>query len=233
MPQNSPEITASLPSEGKAPRSILPGIFAFSPNRDTLGATAYFIVNKTGNILVDCPAWHDTNQDFLLAQGRVSWLVITHRGGIGKQVLQMQEALECEIIIQEQEAYLLPEVKVTTFVDNLILTPEIELIWTSGHSPGSSCLYWNNLGGVLFSGRHLLPIATDKIMPLRTAKTFHWWRQLKNVTKLCDRFSENTLKYIIPGANTGLLRGKGYVDNAYQKLAKLDIEALKSTDIYQ
>ena len=233
MPQNHPEILASVPNRGKPPRSVLPGIFAFSPNRDTLGGTAYFIVNKSGNILLDCPAWHNANQDFILVMGGVRWLVITHRGGIGKQVAQMQKALNCAVIIQEQEAYLLPELKVTSFVDNLALTPEIELIWTSGHSPGASCVYWNNLGGVLFSGRHLLPTTPETIMPLRTAKTFHWWRQLRNVTKLGDRFSQSTLKYIIPGANTGLLRGKGYIDNAYQKLTELDTEALKSTEIYQ
>ncbi|MDJ0682321.1 MAG: MBL fold metallo-hydrolase [Xenococcaceae cyanobacterium MO_167.B52] len=232
MPQNSLEINGAVPSQGKPPRLILPGIFAFSPNRDTLGGTAYFIVNKSGNILVDSPGWYGTNQDFLLNNGGVRWLVTTHRGGMGKQVAQSQELLQCEVITQEQEAYLLPEVKVTSFASNLLLTPEIELIWTPGHSPGSACLYWNNLGGVLFSGRHLLPTAPDQIMPLRTAKTFHWWRQLRNITKICDRFDENTLKYIIPGANTGLLRGKGYIEDGYQKLAKLDMEALKSTNIY-
>ncbi len=232
MPQNSLEINATVPSRGKPPRLILPGIFAFSPNRDTLGGTAYFIVNKSGNILVDSPGWHSTNQDFLLNNGGVRWLFITHRGGMGKQVSQIQAVLQCEVITQEQEAYLLPEVKVTSFADNLLLTPEIELIWTSGHSPGSACLYWNNLGGVLFSGRHLLPTGPEQIMPLRTAKTFHWWRQLRNITKICDRFDATTLKYIIPGANTGMLRGKGYIEDAYKKLAKLDTEALKSTDIY-
>lgn len=230
MPQNSPEIMASVPSKGKIPRSILPGIFTFSPNRETLGGTAYFIVDKSGNILVDSPAWNSINQDFLLQNGGVRWLVITHRGGMGQQVLQIQQALKCEVITQEQEAYLLPEVKVTTFAENLILSPDIELIWTPGHSPGSACLYWHNLGGVLFSGRHLLPDTVDNITPLRTAKTFHWWRQLRNVTKICDRFSEDTLKYIVPGANTGFLRGKGYIENAYEKLAQIDTDALKNID---
>ena len=232
MPQNSLEINATVPSQGKPPRLILPEILAFAPNRDTLGGTAYFIVNKSGNILVDSPGWNRINQDFLLNNGGVRWWVITHRGGMGKNMAHIQEILQCEVITQEQEAYLLPEVKVTSFADNFLLTPEIEMIWTSGHSPGSACLYWNNLDGVLFSGRHLLPTTPETIMPLRTAKTFHWWRQLRNITKLCDRFNKSTLKYIIPGANTGLLRGKGYVEDGYQKLAKLDTEALKSTDIY-
>ena len=229
MPQNSTEITASLGNK-KPPRSILPGIFAFAPNRDTLGATAYLIVDKSGNILLDCPIWNEINQEFLLANGGVSRLIITHRGGIGQQVQQMQKTLDCEILIQEQEAYLLPEVKVNSFAEQLSLGDNVELIWTPGHSPGSSCLYWQEHGGVLFSGRHLLPKSSSEIVPLRTAKTFHWWRQLNSVAKLRDRFDADTLKYIIPGANTGYLRGKGYIDRAYQCLTALDLASLRTGD---
>jgi glyoxylase-like metal-dependent hydrolase (beta-lactamase superfamily II) len=232
LPQKPTEITSNFSVSGKLPRSIFPQIYAFPPSRDTLGATAYFIVNKSGNILVDCPFWQENNLQFLRTSGGVRWLMITHRGGIGKQVKQIQTDLDCEIIIQEQEAYLLPEVKKTTFSEELILTPELELIWTPGHSPGSSCLYWREHKGILFSGRHLLPISSEEILPLRTAKTFHWWRQLKSVQKLRDRFSSENLNYIFPGANTGFLRGKGYLDRAYQRLATLDLEALKQVETW-
>jgi glyoxylase-like metal-dependent hydrolase (beta-lactamase superfamily II) len=204
---------------------------AFAPNRDTLGATSYLIVDKIGNILVDCPAWNEVNQEFLLAQGGVSSLIITHRGGIGKNVMQMQQALNCQVIIQEQEAYLLPEIEVHSFAENLIINSDLELIWTPGHSPGSACLYWQQQGGILFSGRHLLPKSPTAIVPLRTAKTFHWWRQLNSVAKLRDRFSLETLKYILPGANTGYLRGQGYIDHAYEQLSRLDLTALRSMEV--
>ncbi|GAB4538283.1 MAG: MBL fold metallo-hydrolase [Pleurocapsa sp.] len=231
MPQNSTKINVNL-DRHKSPRPILPGIFAFAPNRDTLGATAYFIVDKSGNILLDCPLWNESNRDFLLANGGVKWLVITHRGGIGKKVLQMQQELNCEVIVQEQEAYLLPEIEVRSFAEKYSFNPQLELIWTPGHSPGSSCLYWQEHGGVLFSGRHLLPKSATEIFPLRTAKTFHWWRQLNNVAKLRDRFTSETLKYILPGANTGYLRGKEYIDNAYECLSALDLEYLRSVAIF-
>ena len=230
MPQNSTKITASL-GKTKSPRLVLPGVFAFAPNRDTLGATSYLIVDKSGNILLDCPAWNEANQEFLLAQGGIKSLVITHRGGIGKQVLQMQQTLNCQVILQEQEAYLLPEVKVGSFAENLTISTDLELIWTSGHSPGSSCLYWQQHGGVLFSGRHLLPKSPTAIAPLRTAKTFHWWRQLNSVAKLCDHFSAATLKYILPGANIGYLRGKGYIENAYEQLSAMDLTVLRSMEV--
>jgi glyoxylase-like metal-dependent hydrolase (beta-lactamase superfamily II) len=201
----------------KQPRVILDTIYAFAPNRDTLGGTAYLIVRNEGNILVDCPAKDDTNQDFIKAHGGVRWLFITHRTAIGKTA-ELKLALNCEVIIQEQEAYLLPEVELTTFNQELSLDSTLQLIWTPGHSPGSSCLYYSDFGGILFSGRHILPDGSGKPMPLRTAKTFHWKRQLKSLQLLLERFSPDTLQYLCPGANTGFLRGKGIIDNAYNQL---------------
>jgi hypothetical protein len=229
MPQNSTEITASL-GNTKVPRLIMPGIFAFSPNRDTLGASSFLIVNKIGNILFDCPAWNEVHQEFIQAQGGVKFLIISHRGSIGQHVLQMQQTLGCQVILQKQEAYLLPEVTATSFGQNLILSPDLELIWTPGHSPGSSCLYYQHQGGILFTGRHLLPTSPSTFAPLRTAKTFHWGRQLNSIAQLGDRFDSSTLKYIVPGANTGYLRGKGYLDNVYEQLSQLDLTALRSTE---
>ncbi len=231
MPKNLIDLTITPPRHSKPPRSILPRIFAFAPNRDSLGGTAYFIANETGNILIDCPAWQDSNREWLREHGGVKLLIFTHRGGTGQQVRQMQEYLECEVIVQEQEAYLLPETEVTAFANSLSLTSEIELMWTPGHSPGSACVYYNQQGGILFTGRHLLPKSSQEIVPLRTAKTFHWWRQIKSIAKLRDRFSEDNLKYILPGANTGYLRGQGYIDDAYRKLQSLDLDYLKNLPI--
>lgn len=193
-----------------------PSIFAFPPNRDTLGGTAYLIVEAV-SILVDCPAWDDTNRAFLQAQGGVDWLFLTHRGGIGK-AREIQQTFSCPIVIQEQEAYLLPGLTVTPFEQTLTLTPQSRAIWTSGHSPGSACLYYSQFGGVLFSGRHLLPNPQGNLLPLKTPKTFHWRRQLQNVQKLIDQFKPETLQIVCPGANTGFLRGKYLVENAYEKL---------------
>jgi hypothetical protein len=202
----------------KLPRQIFDNIFAFSPSRETLGGTAYLIVETEGNILLDCPIWDQTTQDFLVNQGGVNSLFITHRNGIGKKVREMQTFLNCEVIIQEQEAYLLPEIAVTSFQEEFKFNTLDYGLWTSGFSPGSSCFYYHNHGGVLFTGRHLLPNQKGEILPLQTAKTFHWPRQLKNVQKLISRFNSNSLNYICPGANTGFLRGIGFVDHAYDKI---------------
>jgi glyoxylase-like metal-dependent hydrolase (beta-lactamase superfamily II) len=217
-------------SVSKQPRLVLENIFAFPPNRDTLGATAYFIVENQTNILVDCPAWDEINQTFLRERGGLRLLFLTHRGAIGK-AREIQEATGCDILIQEQEAYLLPGLKVTAFEREFALSDRTFAFWTPGHSPGSSCLYDNRSGGVLFSGRHLLPNREGAPAPLRTAKTFHWPRQINSVQSIIDRFSPETLQYICPGANTGFLRGKGSIDQAFDRLVRLSsIERLQTVD---
>ena len=87
----------------KPPRAVLDSIYAFPPNRDTLGGTSYFIVRNESNILIDSPAFEETNLDFLRSHGGVRWLFITHRGALGKTA-EIQQALGCEVVIQEQEA---------------------------------------------------------------------------------------------------------------------------------
>ena len=220
LPPQSP-LANRQPAALKTPRPILKTIFAFPPNRDTLGGTAYLIVENGVKLLIDCPAWNEINEQFLQEQGGVSSLFLTHRGGIGR-VREIQESMGCKILIQEQEAYLLPGLDVIPFQHEFTLSPHFSAIWTPGHSPGSSCLYYTGIGGVLFSGRHLLPNQHGEPVPLQTPKTFHWLRQLQSVQSLIKRFTPETLNYICPGANTGPLRGKGIIDQAYYQLAKLD-----------
>jgi glyoxylase-like metal-dependent hydrolase (beta-lactamase superfamily II) len=202
----------------KAPHLVLHNVFAFAPNRDTLGGTSYFIVSKPDgvlaqNILIDAPAWNDTNREFIANQGGVRWAVVTHRGGLG-QMATIAKELACEVIIQEQEAYLLPETPKTTYQQSYQITLAAldskniwQVIWTPGHSPGSACVY---CAGMLFTGRHLLPDQQMNPQPIKTAKTFHWPRQQRSVTKLKELFAE--VKYLLPGASSGLLRGQGYID---------------------
>ncbi len=200
---------------------MLENILAFPPNRETLGATAYFIVENQTNILVDCPAWDEINQTFLRERG-VRLLFLTHRGAIAK-AREIQEATGCDILIQEQEAYLLPGLKLTVFEREFAVSDQTYAFWTPGHSPGSSCLYDSSNDGVLFSGRHLLPNREAAPVPHRTAKTFHWPRQINSVKSIIDRFSSSTLQYICPAANTGFLRGKGSIDRAFEQLTNLDL----------
>lgn len=210
----------------KLPRPVLDTILVFPPNRDILGGVAYFLQEASGNILIDCPAWDETNQQYLQDAGGIRWLVLTHRGGMGR-VSDIQQAFDCQIVVQEQEAYLLPKLQVTSFHHDYVLSPQTRILWTPGHSPGSACVYCDRHSGVLFTGRHLLPNQQGEPVPLHIAKTFHWPRQLQSVAKLRQIFTADTLNYICPGANTGFLRGQRYIAQAYDRLCQLDLEALR------
>ncbi|MFM7472090.1 MAG: MBL fold metallo-hydrolase [Nodosilinea sp.] len=220
----------------KPPRPVFDTVFAFPPNRDTQGGTAYFIVDNSplqpqGNLLIDAPPWTQTTQDFLAARGGVRWWFITHRGGLG-QAARIQKALNCKLVIQEQEAYLLPGTPTTTFHQDFCFNSQTEALWTPGHSPGSACLYHRNYGGVLFTGRHLLPNSRGEIQPLRLAKTFHWPRQLAQVKALQQRFREADLAYICPAANLGFLRGQLTLDRAFDRLQQIDLVSSQVQALY-
>lgn len=215
----------------KPPQLIFDSIFAFPPNRDTMGGTAYLIRDQDAqgqpcNLLIDVPAWRPEVQTFLEQQGGVAWLFITQRGGLG-QAATLQKTLHCQILMQEQEAYLLPEADITAFGDRFQLTPQSTALWTPGHSPGSACLYHGTQGGILFTGRHLLPDGTGQLTPLRFSKTFHWPRQLHQVRQLQTQFDRGSLAYICPGANVGFLRGRRYISDAWDILQAIDCEALR------
>jgi glyoxylase-like metal-dependent hydrolase (beta-lactamase superfamily II) len=232
-------IAQPLSATPKPPRPIFETVFAFPPNRDTMGGTAYLIKGNipaapdscnpatTDSILIDAPAWDKATQQFLAAQGGVRWLFITHRGALGKAAT-IQKNLGCELVIQEQEAYLLPETPKTTFQHNFRFGSQAEAFWTPGYSPGSACLYYSAYGGVLFTGRHLLPNREGQPEPLRFAKTFHWPWQLEQVEAIKTRFNSNNLAYLCPAANTGFLRGQRTIDNAYARLQQLDIHAYRN-----
>jgi glyoxylase-like metal-dependent hydrolase (beta-lactamase superfamily II) len=215
----------------KLPRPLFPdsSIFVFPPNRETLGGTAYLVQAPEGNLLIDSPAWSDETSTWLAAHGGVRWIALTHRNGIAK-VRNIQAALHCEILIQEQEAYLLPNLTVTSFHQFHRITPDLEILWTSGHTPGSSCIHTSAHNGILFTGRHLLPDRNGNPAPLRIAKTFHWKRQLKNIQALRDRYSAQSLDLICPGASTGYLRGANAIGDAYTKLEGIDLAQLQNAE---
>ena len=218
-----------MPVSTKTPQAVFDTIFAFPPNRETLGGTAYLILEKddsnSANILVDCPAFNEVNQAFIEEKGGISTLFITHRGGMA-DVPKFQDAFNAKVVIQEQEAYLLPTVETETFRRDRIISPTSRVFWNAGHSPGTACLHHSSHGGILFTGRHLLPNREGNPRPLRQSKTFHWPRQLRNAQQLLSDFTPENLSYICPGASTGFLRGDKKIDNAYERLSITDWDAL-------
>ncbi|MEL6813932.1 MAG: MBL fold metallo-hydrolase [Cyanobacteria bacterium J06598_3] len=235
--------TGNTSTKSKQPQAVFDGlesIFAFPPNRETLGGTAYLIKEQdasqqTANILVDCPALNDTNEAFIRANGGISTLFITHRGGMAQVPDFCKAFAPRQVLIQEQEAYLLPTVTTETFHRDYQISPTSRLFWTPGHSPGSACLYHTPQaseaqGGILFTGRHLLPTRQGTPEPLRLSKTFHWPRQLRYAQQLLSDFTPDTLSYICPGASTGFLRGEKKIDHAYEQLQRVNWEILSGVE---
>lgn len=245
-----------MPVLTKTPQTVFDTVFAFPPNKETLGGTAYLILEKASseelskqaarevdnrqganhcatnhcaNILIDCPAFNDANRDFITQQGGIKTLFITHRGGMA-DVAKFQQAFNAQVLVQEQEAYLLPNLEVETFHRDRQLSHTSRVFWTAGHSPGSACLYHSQYGGVLFTGRHLLPNKSGDPRPLRRSKTFHWPRQLRNAKTILTEFDPKTLSYICPGASTGFLRGKKTIERAYERLSTADWEVLSNIE---
>ncbi|WP_448381529.1 MBL fold metallo-hydrolase [Gloeomargarita sp.] len=188
------------------------GIFAFPPQRHTLGGTSYFIVGEalglSGNLLIDCP--DSAFQPWCQAQGGIQYLLLTHRDGADR-IPQWQATFGCPVVTQQQEAYLYPGVWVRPFAQTLTVVPDVTMIWTPGYSPGSSCIYLDRLGGVLFTGRHLLPNPQGELSLIRTRTTFHWPRQQRSMVWLQTWLGERPVQYFCPGANTGFLRGRGWL----------------------
>ena len=222
-----------MPVSTKTPQTVFDTVFAFPPNRETLGGTAYLILEqfdgKSANILVDCPALSEANQEFIAAKGGIQTLFITHRGGMA-EVPKFQSIFGAQILIQQEEAYLLPTVETETFERDRTLSPTSKVFWSSGHSPGSACLYHAQYGGILFTGRHLLPNRDGNPRPLRQSKTFHWPRQLRHAKQLLSDFMPETLRYICPGASTGFLRGEKKIDHAYAKLQSANWDELAAAE---
>jgi hypothetical protein len=216
--------------EGRPPRQLMPGLWVFAPSRDSHGGTAWLLHPPGGApLLIDCPGLTAANLAFLrgesdasplrqdrrdTAEGGPSGLVVlTSREGHGR-CRRLQQALEWPVLVQEQEAYLLPGVSpLRTFGEQEVVAEGLRLLWTPGPTPGSCVLHaageWAAAeGDVLFCGRLLVPTAPGQAAPLRTPRTFHWPRQLRSLKRLRQWLPAESPQWIASGAGLGALRGE-------------------------
>ncbi|MFO7630350.1 MAG: MBL fold metallo-hydrolase [Prochlorococcaceae cyanobacterium] len=216
----------------------LQGLWLFAPNRDTQGGSAWWLEaqaqpqaeGEAGGLLIDCPALSEANLAFLRAQA-AGTLVLTGRQGHGK-VLRWQQALGWPVLVQEQEAYLLPGVeRLQSFGAEHRLSGGGALLWTPGPSPGACVLHAQAAGqGVLFCGRLLLPVGPASLAPLRTRSTFHWQRQLLSLERLrlwLAASAGSAPIWLASGAGLGALRGGKLGPDALQQLQSLDLEQVR------
>ncbi|MFS6826074.1 MBL fold metallo-hydrolase [Cyanobium sp. ATX-6F1] len=166
------------------------------------GGTAWWqaLPGGGGGVLIDCPGYTEANLTFLRERqsGRI---LLTSREGHGR-CRRFQEALGWPVLVQEQEAYLLPGVaRLETFAEEAEPQPGVRLLWTPGPTPGACVVLALEAGG-LFCGRLLVPTGVNQLAPLRTARTFHWPRQRRSLERL--------RRWLPPGPPTGSPVGRGW-----------------------
>ncbi len=128
-------------------------------------------------------------------------ILLTNRDSHG-MVRDFQSALDWPVVVQEQEAYLLSGLKnLETFKDEHCTKSGLRLLWTPGPSPGSCVVHSPDPWNVLFCGRLLTPINSEKLVSLRTERTFHWSTQRKSLKKLRNWISSKPLPFLASGVN--------------------------------
>ena len=136
---------------------------------------------------------------------------LTSREGHGR-LRRVQERLGWPVLVQEQEAYLLPNVEpLETFSEDHTTASGLRLLWTPGPTPGSCVVFAPPPKDLLFCGRLLSPWAPGQLAPMRHARTFHWPRQLNSLAKLRDWIPSDASPQLLSGAALGALRGERLV----------------------
>ena len=217
---------------GRPPRPVRSDLWLFAPNRDNQGGSAWFLEHSDRDLLIDVPALTEANLAFLQHRSRPGQIVLTGRDGHGR-CRALQEALGWPVLVQEQEAFLLPGVKaLETFALEHDLAPGLRLLWTPGPSPGACVLHavgaeagGADHGGGLFCGRLLVPVAPGRLEPRRSRRTFHWPRQIASLRALRAWLPAGTPGWIASGAGLGALRGESLVGSGEALLADLEKQA--------
>ena len=217
----------SAPEPGRSPREVRPGLWLFAPNRDSQGGSSWLLATAGGDLLIDCPGFTAANLEFLRGRGGEGTLVLTSREGHGR-CRRIQEATGWRVLVQEQEAYLLPTVRrLETFAAEHHLAAGIRLLWTPGPTPGACVVHavgpW---GDLLFCGRLLLAVGPGALAPLRTSRSFHWPRQLASIERLKTWLPAGSPAEIACGGGLGALRGEVLVHDGGALLAAIEGQAL-------
>lgn len=224
-----PALAASPGPLGRPPQLVGPGVWLFPPNPHTYGGSAWLLETSAGDLLIDCPPETEATFAFLQtrsAQQRGSgWMVLLGRDGHGR-CRRLQQRLGWPVLVQEQEAYLLPGLEgLVCFGAEHVLTEGLRLLWTPGPSPGAAVLH--ACGGVadgvdgLFCGRLLVPVAPQRLEPLPSPRGFHGPRQRRSVAELVRWLPPGSPSWIASGAALGALGGTALVQNGASLLAAL------------
>ena len=197
---------------GRPPQQLRNDLWLFPPNRDCQGGSAWWLAAEPEPVLIDCPPLTEATLTALrdLAGDRTPRILLTSREGHGR-LRRVQERFGWPVLVQEQEAYLLPNVEpLDTFAEEHVTSSGLRLLWTTGPTPGS-CVVYAPVADLLFCGRLLTPLSPGRLGPLRHGRTFHWPRQLESLRRLRDWLPSEVSPQLASGAGLGALRGERLV----------------------
>ena len=185
------------------PAKLEDELWVFPSNSSCNGGSSWFLGCDPEPVLIDCPPFTEITIEFLkeITTGRQARIILTSREGHGN-IQEIQDALGWPILLQEQEAYLLPEVtNLESFQKEHTTASGIKLLWTPGPTPGSCVAWAPEPRNVLFCGRLLIPINSCDLGIFRNPRTFHWPMQQKSFKKLLQWIPPNASPRLASGAS--------------------------------
>ncbi len=178
--------TSPAKDSENSPRQLTDSLWVFPPEKASEEGASWWLDCKPEPVLIDCPPITTKTIGALkrISHGQRARILLTNRGGHGR-VRELQRAFGWPILVQEQEAYLLPDLKnVETFEETHTTQSGLRILWTPGPSPGSCVIHAPSPWNVLFCGRLLTPVEVDRLAGSRDFCTFHWPRHQKSIEKL-------------------------------------------------
>ena len=157
-------VPISAVDSGNQPQHLKEGIWAFPQNNLCNGNQSWWLGCNPEPVLIDCPPVTPETIELLktFSLGRPALIVLTNRDSHGR-VSALQDALGWPVLVQEQEAYLLPGIKkLSSFSEEYLTISGLRLLWTPGPTPGSCVLYAPPPWNVLFCGRLLIPLKSNR-----------------------------------------------------------------------
>eukprot|EP01125_Pyxidicula_operculata_P011225 TRINITY_DN3670_c0_g1_i2.p1 TRINITY_DN3670_c0_g1~~TRINITY_DN3670_c0_g1_i2.p1 ORF type:complete len:375 (-),score=50.90 TRINITY_DN3670_c0_g1_i2:61-1185(-) len=172
--------------------------------KENIAAISYLIVREKGNILIDPPSFDQEIVDKLNKLGGVKYLFITHKDHSALNE-EWHQATNCTRIIHERDV-VKRKTKFETYTADCELKlsgddpflidddPELVIIPSPGHTPGSSCLLYKDK--FLFTGDHLRwsPAQNHLVCP-KIQCWYSWDTQRKSAEKLL----EYNFVWVLPG----------------------------------
>ncbi|XP_024361403.1 uncharacterized protein [Physcomitrium patens] len=172
-------------------------------SESSFAASSYFITRPDGNILIDSPRYSENLAKKFEAMGGIRYMFLTHKDDIADHK-RWQARFNCERILHELEVQPQTEcveIKLQGQGPWNFLGPDIDLIFTPGHTRGHVCLHYKKGNGVLFSGDHLGGDESSGLeLSANMAITYNWY----NVNILLE-----SLQKLLPLEFTWLLPGHG------------------------